>query len=234
MKVEIWSDFVCPFCYIGKRNFETALSKTGLKDKVEVVYKAYELAPDSPTTTDKSMTAGLAEKYKISEDEAKVMLDNIAAQAKSVGLIYDFDNMLAANTFVAHRVAKLAESKNLGEEMTETLLHAYFTDAKQIGSEEVLMELAQKVGIDKKEVKDVLNSDKYIEEVKADVTEAGQVGVKGVPFFVINNKYAISGAQPPEAFAEALNKVAKEEGIEPGLEILGDETGVCKDDNCEI
>lgn len=197
MKIEMWSDYVCPFCYIGKRNFESALNSTGLKDKVEVVYKAYELAPDSPATTDKLMRIGLAEKYKISEEEAKGMLDNIAIQAKAVGLNYDFDHIRATNTFAAHRLAKYAEEKSLGEEMTETLLHAYFIEAKQIGSEEILLELAEKVGLGKEEAKYVLDSDQYIEDVKADITEAGQIGVKGVPFFVINKKYAISGAQPP-------------------------------------
>lgn len=213
MKIEIWSDYVCPFCYIGKRNFETALNLTGLQDKVEVVYKAYELAPDSPATTDKLMKVDLAEKYKISEDEAQGMLDNISIQAKTVGLNYDFDKIRAANTFAAHRLAKFAEQKNLGSKMTETLLHAYFIEAKQIGSEEVLLELAEEIGLDKEEVKHVLDSDLYIEDVKADITEAGQVGVKGVPFFVLNQKYAISGAQPPEAFAEALKKAAEEAGI---------------------
>lgn len=234
MKVEIWSDYVCPFCYIGKRNLETALNSTGLKDKVDIVYKAYELAPDSPTTTDKSMKAGLAEKYKMSEDEAQTMLDNVAVQAESVGLVYDFENIRAANTFAAHRVAKYAEEKNLGEEMTEALLHAYFIEAEPIGKEEVLLEIAEKVGLEKEEVKHILDSDQYIGEVKKDITEAGQVGVKGVPFFVINNKYAISGAQPPEVFAEALKKVAEEEGVRPELQVLGDVKGVCKDDNCDI
>lgn len=234
MKIEIWSDYVCPFCYIGKRNFETALNSTGLKGKVEVVYKAYELAPDSPVTTDMLMKEGLAEKYNMSIAEAEAMLENITVQAKAVGLEYDFDNVKAANTFAAHRVAKLAEKENLGEEMTEALLHAYFVEAKQIGSEEVLLEIAGQVGLDKEQVKNMLASDENIAAVKADITEAGQVGVKGVPFFVINQKYAVSGAQPPEAFAEALKKVAEEEGIKPGLQILGDEKGLCTDDNCEI
>lgn len=234
MKIEIWSDYVCPFCYIGKRNLEAALSTTGLKDKVEIVYKAYELAPGSPATTDKRVKERLAEKYNMSIAEAEGMLDNVTVQAKAVGLNYDFDNIRDANTFAAHRLAKLAEKEKLGEEMTEALLHAYFIEAKQIGSEEVLLEIATKVGLDKEQVKHALESDDYIEEVKADVTEAGQVGVKGVPFFVINKKYAISGAQPPEAFAEALKKVAEEEGIQPGLQMLGDEKGVCTDDNCEI
>ena len=234
MKIEIWSDYVCPFCYIGKRNLEAALNSTGLKDKVEIVYKAYELAPGSPATTNKPVKEGLAEKYNMSIAEAEGMLDNVTVQAKAVGLNYDFDNIRDANTFAAHRLAKLAAKENLGEEMTEALLHAYFVEAKQIGSEEVLLEIATKVGLDKEQVKHVLESEDYIEEVKADITEAGQVGVKGVPFFVINKKYAISGAQPPEAFAEALKKVAEEEGIQPGLQMLGDEKGVCTDDNCDI
>jgi len=213
VKIEIWSDYVCPFCYIGKRRLEEALASTGLGDQVEVVYKAYELDPNSPATSEETMQESLAGKYNMSVAEAKGMTDNVVVQAETVGLKYDFASLRPANTFNAHRIAKLAEQEGLGEEITERLLKAYFTESKKIGLNEVLIEICEEVGISRERAEAVLNSEEFADDVKADITEAGQIGVQGVPFFVINRKYAISGAQPAETFAEALQKVAEEEGI---------------------
>jgi predicted DsbA family dithiol-disulfide isomerase len=215
MKIEIWSDYVCPFCYIGKRRLEEALKETGLEENAEVVFKAFELDPNSPATSDKTMQEVLAQKYGTSVAEAKNMTDNVSVQAQSVGLNYNFDKMAPANTFNAHRLAKLAEQQGLGAQASERLLKAYFIDAEKIGTEDVLLRLAEEVGISRERAQKVLDSDEFAEEVKADIAEAKQIGVQGVPFFVINRKYAISGAQPAEAFAEALRKVAEEEGIQP-------------------
>ncbi len=211
MKIEIWSDYVCPFCYIGKRRFEEALKETGLEENAEVIFKAFELDPNSPATSDESMEEVLAKKYGTSIDEAKKMTDNVVVQAKTVGLDYDFSKMTPANTFNAHRLAKLAEQQGLGAQVSERFLKAYFIDAEKIGTEDVLLRLAEEVGISRERAQQVLDSDEFAAEVRADITEAGQIGVQGVPFFVINRKYAISGAQPAEAFAEALRKVAAEE-----------------------
>ena len=213
MKIEVWSDYVCPFCYIGKRRLEEAIESTGLGDKVEVVFKAFELDPNSPATSNETMQEVLAGKYNMSVEEAKGMTDNVVTQAESVGLKYNFSTMKPANTFKAHRLAKLAEQEGLGAEIAEQLLHAYFIESKQIGLDEELIDLCEKVGISKERAEEVLNSEEFAEDVKADITEAGQIGVQGVPFFVINRKYAISGAQPAETFAEALQKVAEEEGL---------------------
>lgn len=213
MKIEVWSDYVCPFCYIGKRRLEEAIESTGLGDKVEVVFKAFELDPNSPATSNETMQEVLAGKYNISIEEAKGMTDNVVTQAESVGLKYDFSTMKPANTFKAHRLAKLAEQEGLGAEIAEQLLQAYFIESKQIGLDEELIDLCEKVGISKERAEEVLKSEEFAEDVKADITEAGQIGVQGVPFFVINRKYAISGAQPAETFAEALQKVAEEEGL---------------------
>jgi len=212
MRIEIWSDYVCPFCYIGKRRLEEALKSTGLEDKVDIIFKAYELDPGSPKTSDRMVRETLAEKYNMSAEEAKNMTDNVELQAKEVGLNYDFDKMRPANTFDAHRLVKLAETEAVDGEMVEKLLHSYFVEAKQIGDNEVLVQLAESIGLSNERVKQMLDSDEFVQEVKADIAEAGQIGVKGVPFFVINRKYAISGAQPAEAFAETLLKVAEEEG----------------------
>lgn len=210
MKIEVWSDYVCPFCYIGKRRLEEALESTGLKDKTEVIFKAYELDPNSPQTSNQSMAEVLAGKYGTSLEEAKKMNENVGLQAESVGLHYDFDNMKPANTFDAHRLAKLAEQEGVAAEVSESLLKAYFVDAKKIGTHDELLSIAEEAGISRNRAKEVLDSDEFEDDVKADITEAGQIGVQGVPFFVINRKYAISGAQPAEAFEEALRKVAEE------------------------
>ncbi|MFC5588036.1 DsbA family oxidoreductase [Sporosarcina soli] len=211
MKIEVWSDYVCPFCYIGKRRLEEALEETGLKEKTEVVFKAFELDPNSSDASDESMQAVLAKKYGMSLEEAKKMTDNVKVQAKTVGLDYDFDKMTPANTFRAHRLAKLAEQEGIGAELSERLLQAYFIEGQKIGTNDVLLDLAEGVGLARDRVKEVLEGDEFTEEVRYDIAEAGKIGVRGVPFFVINRKYAISGAQPAETFAEALRKVAAEE-----------------------
>lgn len=210
MKIEVWSDYVCPFCYIGKRRLEEAIESTGFGDKVEVVFKAYELDPNSPQTSDKTMTEVLAEKYNTSVEEAKNMTDNVVAQAKTVNLAYNFENLSPANTFDAHRLAKLAEQEGLGAEAAEKLLEAYFVEAKQIGTHDVLLKIAEEVGISKERASEVLASEEFAADVKSDIEEARQIGVQGVPFFVIDRKYAISGAQPAETFANALQKALEE------------------------
>lgn len=211
MKIEIWSDYVCPFCYIGKRRLEEALEQTGLGEKAEVVFKAYELDPNSPAVSGTLMTEVLAKKYGMSVEEAKKMTDNVVDQAKSVGLNYNFDVMTPANTFNAHRLAKLAEQEGFDKTVSESLLKAYFIDGEKIGAEDVLLRIAEEAGISRDRAKAVLDSDEFADDVRMDIAEAQQIGVKGVPFFVIDRKYAISGAQPAEAFANALRQAAEEE-----------------------
>lgn len=210
MKIEVWSDYVCPFCYIGKRRLEEAIESTGFGDKVEVVFKAYELDPNSPATSDKMMVEVLAEKYNTTVEEAKNMTGNVVEQAKTVNLAYDFENLRPANTFSAHRLAKLAEQEGVGAEMAEKLLESYFVEAQQIGTHDVLLKIAEEVGISPRRAKEVLESEEFAADVKKDIEEAGQIGVQGVPFFVIDRKYAISGAQPAETFANALQKAFEE------------------------
>ena len=211
MKIEVWSDYVCPFCYIGKRKLENALKKTGLGERAEVIFKSYELDPQSPETSGESMVSVLARKYSTTEAQAEGMTANVAAAAQEVGLEYNFSKMRPANTFSAHRLAKWAEEKEKAAVMSENLLHAYFIENREIGSKAVLADIAEETGLDRKEAEAVLESGRYGDAVRADVEEARQLGVQGVPFFVINRKYAISGAQPDEAFEQALRKVAEEE-----------------------
>ena len=211
MKIEIWSDYVCPFCYIGKRRLEEALQETGLGLQAEVVFKAYQLDPDAPESSDESVVAGLAQKYGISQQEAQQMLQNVAEQAKTVGLQYDVDAMRPANTWNAHRLAKLAEREGVAAEVAERLMKGHFVLGEAIGTEDALLNIAEEAGIERTRAAEMLASDEFSDEVQADITEARQLGVQGVPFFVINRQYAISGAQPTEAFAGALQKVAEEE-----------------------
>lgn len=235
MKIEVWSDYVCPFCYIGKRRLEDAIATTGLAQNVDVQFKAYELDPNSPAFSDKSTYEMLVEKYQTTPEAAKQMTVSVKQQAQTVGLEYDFDRIKPANTFDAHRLAKWAEAQGKPAEVSERLLKAYFIEAQEIGRHEVLLNLVEEIGLNRAEASEILSSDAYEAEVKQDIQEGMSLGVQGVPFFVINRKYAISGAQPAEAFAEALRKVAEEEGVSTKLQPLGqDNVGICKDDNCEI
>jgi predicted DsbA family dithiol-disulfide isomerase len=233
MKVEIWSDFVCPFCYIGKRRFEAALQQFPHKDKVEVVYKSFELDPYAKRDGNPNVYDMLASKYGMSREQAKANTDQVAKQAKELGLDYDFDRTIQTNTFDAHRIAHFAASKGKLVEMTERLLKAHFTDTLHLGKPEVLADLASDIGLDREEAWRVLNSGAYTDEVRNDEREAARLGIRGVPFFVINRKYAVSGAQPSELFLNALNKAWDEEHP---LEVLnGQGQGeACGEDGCDI
>ncbi|MBY0222218.1 DsbA family oxidoreductase [Mammaliicoccus sciuri] len=235
MKIEVWSDYVCPFCYIGKRRLEQALKQAGLEEKAEVQYKAYQLDPNTPVASDQSQLEGLANKYNISRTEAENMMKNVEEQAKTVGLHYQVEKMKTSNTQDAHRLAKFAGQHGAEEQVTERLLHGHFVEGERIDTEEVLVSIAQEAGLDAELTKAMLHSNDFADEVQADIEEARQIGVQGVPFFVINRKYAISGAQPIEAFVEALEKIAEEEGIKPTLQMLGkDSGGQCDDDSCDV
>lgn len=235
MKIEVWSDYVCPFCYIGKRRLEMALSATGLQDKAEVVYKVFQLDPTTPAMSGGSSIEGLSKKYGISLQEAKQMMANVAEQAKTVGLSYNVEEMKVANTLDAHRLAKLGEAEGKSFAVTERLMSAHFIQGERVDDPIVLTAIADEVGISTERIATMLQSDEFKDSVQQDIAEAGEIGVQGVPFFVINRKYAISGAQPTEVFEQALRKVAEEEGITPQLKVLGDESqGICTDDHCDM
>lgn len=210
MKIEVWSDYVCPFCYIGKRRLEQALKEMGLDGKAEIVFKAFQLEPDAPATADERMEERLAAKYGITVEEAEKMTENVVIQAKTVDLAYDFENMRPANTFNAHRLAKLAEQEGKGEAVAEQLLNAYFVQGEKIGTDEVLLRIAEEQGILRERAESMLQSNEFAGEVKKDIAEAGQIGIKGVPFFVINRKFALSGAHPVESFVNTLQKAQEE------------------------
>lgn len=237
MKIEIWSDFTCPFCYIGKRKLEEALSHFPYKDKVEVEFKSYQLDPTASPYTGQDFYESMAPKFG-GVKQARRMMVGIVNQAKEEGLDFRFDTMKPTNTFKAHRLTKLAKKYNKDTEVTEKLLYANFTESKDVGNEEVLLEIATAVGIDEKEALSVLQDEtNYAQDVNEDIAEARDLGVSGVPYFIFNRKYALSGAQPSEVFTQALERVWEEEKEIPQFETLTPENesgGVCDNDDCEI
>lgn len=231
MKVEIWSDIACPFCYIGKRKFEHALDGFNQKDEVEVVYKSFQLDPNAPQNTTETMNQMLAKKYGQSVEQVEQMQKQVTAQANEVGLDYHLNDAKMTNTLDAHRLIHLAKEKGKMSEMKEQLLKSYFVEGKHVGEIESLVDIAAAVGLDKEEVTSVLASDQYKKEVEADMQEGVQLGVQGVPFFVFNRKYAVSGAQPSNVFSEVLTKVIEEEKQSQPLNVIkqGD---ACTDGSC--
>jgi predicted DsbA family dithiol-disulfide isomerase len=210
MKVEIWSDVMCPFCYIGKRKFEMALNQFEGRDKVQVVWKSFQLNPDLKTNPDKNINQYLAEIKGWTVEHAKQMNDHVTQIANEIGLIYNMDKALVANSFDAHRFSHLAKKHNLQNEAEEQLFKAYFTDGKNTADFETLIQLGVEIGLDAGEIKQMLESDDYCEAVRMDIYEAQQIGVSGVPFFLFIDKYTITGAQDSSVFLQALNTISKE------------------------
>ncbi|WP_225743069.1 DsbA family protein [Marinilactibacillus sp. Marseille-P9653] len=235
MKIEVWSDYVCPFCYIGKRELEQAIKETGLSGQVEVQFKAYELDPTTPLTGENPIKESLMQKKGMSASQIDRMFEAVTERAQSVGLDYDFSKMINANTKKSHRLAKYAEANGKGSEIDEALLKAHFLDNLALNVDEVLLDIAENVGLSREGALEVLSSDQYAEDVARDIQEAQAIGVQGVPFFVLERKYAISGAQPQQLFQETLQKVADELGLKPGLQIMGNsDAGLCADGSCSI
>lgn len=211
MKIEIWSDIMCPFCYIGKRKFEIALDQFENKDQVEIVWKSFQLNPDMKTEPQKNINDYLAEVKGWSIEQAKEMNDRVTGIAKAVGLNYDLGKAIVANSFDAHRLIQLAKTHGKGDAAEERLFKAYFMEGKNIADHSKLVSLGLEVGLEPTEVQKMLASNNYAAEVKNDIIEAQRIGVSGVPFFVIDHKYGISGAQESETFLQALNQAWAEQ-----------------------
>lgn len=204
MKVEIWSDVVCPWCYIGKRRFETALDRFDHRGEVEVEYRSFELNPNASNQADGTLEETLARKYGLSLEQARAMNARVVDAAAKEGLRYRFDIARRGNTFDAHRLIHLAAADGLQAAMKERLMAAYFMEGRAIGDHDTLVELAAEVGIDAGRARSVLESDEFAADVRADEREAVELGITGVPFFVISRRYGVSGAQPPEVMLKAL------------------------------
>jgi predicted DsbA family dithiol-disulfide isomerase len=210
MEIEIWSDIMCPFCYIGKRRLEEALAKFEHAGEIQINWKSFQLNPDMPTMPGKNIIEYLAEIKGWSLEQSHEMHEHVSQMAKEVGLVYDYDKAVVANSFDAHRLIQFAKKHMKGDLAEERLFKAYFTEGKNIADQEVLKALGIEIGLDENELSQVLTSDAFAEEVQQDIYEAQQVGVRGVPFFVLNRKYGISGAQPTAIFLNALNQSYQE------------------------
>lgn len=210
MKVEIWSDVMCPFCYIGKRKFELALEKFPYREKVEITWKSFQLNPDMVTDPDKNINQYLSEAKGWSLKQAEDANNYVTDIAKKVGLTYNMDKAIVANSFDAHRLSHLAKKYNMQDALEEQLFLAYFTEGKNTADHNILTEIGVGIGLDEEEIKTMLNGNEFSAEVNKDILEAQMVGARGVPFFVFDRKYAVSGAQDPATFEQVLNTVWEE------------------------
>lgn len=229
MRVDIWSDVVCPFCYIGKKRLEHVAEQAGIE--LDIHWHSFELDPDAPAKHETSNTERLAKKYGRSFADMEEMERNVAAMAATEGIDFQWQKANSGNSFNAHRIIHLAQSKGLGNEAKEAFFHAYMTEGLAIGEREVVEEIASRIGLDHAEVEYVLNSDELADFVRHDEKIAHeQLNVTGVPFFVFDQKLALSGAQPREIFLQALQQ-AQSASTE---EIQQTDADQCSNDQCEI
>jgi predicted DsbA family dithiol-disulfide isomerase len=208
--VEIWSDIACPWCYIGKRRFETALAGYEHAGEVTYQWRSFELDPEAPPERAGDRAEHLAGKYGIPVEQARAMEEQMAERAAADGLTFDFSIARAGNTFDGHRVLQLALEHGVQPAMKERLMRAYFTEGELISDHEMLVRLAGEVGLDGEEVRAVLAGDRYAAEVREDEQLAQRIGIQGVPFFVADRRFGVSGAQPPEVLQEFLGRARAE------------------------
>lgn len=233
MKVDIWTDVRCPFCYIGKHKFEKALQKFPQKDNIEVVWHSFELDPYIKTDPEKSIYDHLTENKAISWDRAKQMVAYSSQIGKEIGLNLNQDKSVIANSFNAHRLIQLAKTKNLGSDAEEQLFKTYFEEGKNIDDKATLTQIGTEIGLDDKEVEEVLSSDAFSKEVREDESTAQEIGIHGVPFFIFDQKYAVSGAQSPEVFSEVLEQSWNEHHNKQNLVVLQEGKSCSVDGRCE-
>jgi predicted DsbA family dithiol-disulfide isomerase len=202
--VDIWSDVVCPWCYVGKRRFEAALEQFEHRDQVDVTWHAFELDPEAPWRQEGTLAESLAAKYGMSLEEAEASHANLTELAAAEGLDYHFERAQRGNTFDAHRLIRMALENGRQDEMKERLMRAYFTEGEPIGDREALARLAAEVGLSEEAARAALAGGRYSSEVRGDEHTAARLGIRGVPFFVLDRRFGVSGAQPAEVLLEAL------------------------------
>jgi predicted DsbA family dithiol-disulfide isomerase len=210
MRVEIWSDIACPWCYIGRRRFEKALNQFEHRDQVEVIWRSYQLDPNAPRDYAGNVNDLLAQRYGMSREKAESLNVHVSALAAQEGLEYHLDRAHPVNSLDAHRLIHLAADHGLQGQMKERLQKAYFTEGLVVSDLDALVKLAVEVGLDADETRQVLQGNLYADAVRADIRRAQMIGVNGVPFFVLDEKYAVSGAQPVEVFLTALEGAWKD------------------------
>jgi predicted DsbA family dithiol-disulfide isomerase len=210
VKVEIWSDIACPWCYIGKRRFEAALAAFPHRDAVEVQWRSYQLDPTLPDHHDGTELDYLVDRKGLSRDQVVRMFEQVTATAADEGLTYDFASVVVANSFAGHELLHLARARGAGDRVKEALLSAHFEHGEDIGDREVLVRIGVEAGLDADEIARDLASHTWRDSVVADITAASSLGIRGVPFFVLDEKYGISGAQPTELFTQALEQAWSE------------------------
>ncbi|WP_232538818.1 DsbA family oxidoreductase [Chitinophaga tropicalis] len=210
MKVEIWSDIMCPFCYIGKRRFEAAIEQFPGAENVEVEWHSFQLDPTIQSGHGDNLYSYLSKRKGIPYQQAEEMNRQVSASAAQLGLTYNLDKAVVANSFDAHRLIQYAKQHQLGDEAEERLFRAYFTEGKDMSDHATLAELAKEIGLEEEPVRQMLAGNQFATEVRKDINEAEALGIRGVPFFVFDRKYGVSGAQPSEAFLQALTKSVEE------------------------
>jgi predicted DsbA family dithiol-disulfide isomerase len=213
VRVEIWSDVVCPWCYIGKRRFEHALAELGDEADVEIVWRSFELDPDAPRVQDGSPVEHLARKYGMTIEEAEAAQARVAQVAAGEGLAYRLADARRGNSFDAHRLIHLGRVHGLQDAVKERFLRAYFTEAEPIGERKTLARLAVEAGLDPAEVDETLATGRFADEVREDERRARLLGINGVPFFVLDERLGVSGAQPTEVFVQALRQAAAQTAV---------------------
>ena len=214
MKITYWSDYACPYCYIGEARVKKALAELGIDCELEM--KAFQLDPNAGAHAESDTVTRFAKKYGLSKENAASQIDHISQLGRDEGIDFKYATTLFTNTMDAHRLTKLAQSKSnaIADKLSERLYDAYFTKNLELADKELLAKIADECGLDRAEVKEVLNSDKYRDEVLLDEREAARYGIHAVPYFVINGRYAISGAQPTDVIKSALEKIQSEEQTE--------------------
>jgi predicted DsbA family dithiol-disulfide isomerase len=234
LNLEVWSDIVCPWCYVGKRRLEAALARFPGREQVHITWRSFELDASAPKLRDEQPYAErLAKKYGTTPAQAQGMIDRMVGVAKAEGLDFDFTRAQPGNTFDAHRLLHLARDRELQGALKERLFRAYLCQGEAISDHDTLARLASEVGLSTDEVQAVLSTDQYASEVRADEAQARAIGIDGVPFFVLAERYAVAGAQPAELLASALEKAWSELPDIERLDIAPDAEGaVCGPDGC--
>lgn len=212
LRIEVWSDIVCPWCYIGKRRLERALADFEHADEVEVLWRSFQLDPTFPPGVSEPVYDSLAKKMNAPREQVRAMTDQVQQVAAQEGLRYDFEGGVMVNTFDAHRLTHLAREHGLGEAAHERLMRAQLVQGRVLNDVDTLVELAGEIGLDTERARTVLEGEEYTEQVRADIEEARRLGATGVPFFVLDRSLGLSGAQPLEVFSSALDKAYAQKG----------------------